>query len=145
MHTTSTPMTNVIFLTISHVAGKDIAIVNVLTRAPFRQHSRWAARGCLFVDSVMASLPAMQKRHREIQSHKDDDIIIITAWKDDQASSQFEECLIDIVFKPYLPFSGEIMVQNGMLLHGIRIVILTSLRADVLHKDHLWITKCRES
>lgn len=61
--------------TISHVAGKDIATADVLSRAPVSH----TAEGLqeeeinLSVDSVVASLPATEKRLREIQRHQEND------------------------------------------------------------------------
>ena len=49
--------------------------------------------------------------------------------------------------KPYYQFSGELSVQQGLLLKGTRLVIPTTLHLDILdklHEGHLGITKCRE-
>ena len=48
--------------------------------------------------------------------------------------------------KPYYQFSGELSVQQGLLLKGTRLVIPTTMRLDILdiHEDHLGITKRRE-
>ena len=54
---------------------------------------------------------------------------------------------IQRAFCPYLPYSGELTVNGGLLLYGCRIVIPASLRADILnklHEGHLGLTKCRE-
>ncbi|CAB3981206.1 Transposon Ty3-G Gag-Pol poly [Paramuricea clavata] len=42
---------------------------------------------------------------------------------------------------------GDLTVQDGLLLHGKRLVIHSSMRLDILskiHSGHLGITKCRE-
>ncbi|XP_045898998.1 uncharacterized protein LOC123966985, partial [Micropterus dolomieu] len=83
---------------ISHVAGKDIAAADVLSRASVSN----AAEGLqeeeinLSVDSVMASLPATEKRLREIQRHQDDDATLqqlkkfcVEGWPD---KFSIEEC-----------------------------------------------------
>ncbi len=134
--------------TISHVAGKDIATADVLSRAPVSH----TAEGLqeeeinLYVDSVVANLPATEKRLRKIQRHQDDDPTLqhlkkfcVEGWPD--------KFSINKVFQPYLPFSGVLTIQDGLLLYGSRIVIPASLRADILsklHEGHLGITKCRE-
>ena len=49
--------------------------------------------------------------------------------------------------KPYYQFSGELTVQQGLLLKGTRLVILTTMSLDILdklHESQLGITKCRE-
>ncbi len=130
------------------MAGKDIATADVLSRAPVSH----TAEGLqeeeinLYVDSVVANLPATEKRLREIQRHQDDDPTLqhlkkfcVEGWPD--------KFSINKVFQPYLPFSGVLTIQDGLLLYGSRIVIPASLRADILsklHEGHLGITKCRE-
>ena len=49
--------------------------------------------------------------------------------------------------KPYYQFSGELSVQQNLLLKGTRLVIPTTMHLDSLdklHKGHLRITKCCE-
>ncbi|KAL3978677.1 hypothetical protein ACER0C_019739 [Sarotherodon galilaeus] len=134
--------------TISHVPGKDIATADVLSRAPVGDTTEGLPEEeiNLYVESVIASLPATEPRLREIQTHQDNDSILsqlkkfcVEGWPDKYS--------IERVFQPYLPFSGDLTVHNGLLLYGSRIVIPTSLRADILsklHEGHLGITKCRE-
>lgn len=64
--------------TISHVAGKDIATADVLSRAPVSNINEGLHENeiNLYVDSVIASLPATEKRLREIQTHQDNDTIL---------------------------------------------------------------------
>ncbi|KAL4007109.1 Rho guanine nucleotide exchange factor 40 [Sarotherodon galilaeus] len=134
--------------TISHVPGRDIATADVLSRAPVGDTTEGLPEEeiNLYVESVIASLPATEPRLREIQTHQDNDSILnqlkkfcVEGWPDKYS--------IERVFQPYLPFSGDLTVHNGLLLYGSRIVIPTSLRADILsklHEGHLGITKCRE-
>ena len=49
--------------------------------------------------------------------------------------------------KPYYQFSGELSVQQGLLLKGTRLVIPTTMRVDILDKlreGHLGIINCHE-
>ncbi|XP_062855259.1 uncharacterized protein K02A2.6-like [Trichomycterus rosablanca] len=133
---------------ISHVPGKNIATADVLSRAPVSNtvDGLQEEEINLYVDTVMASLPVTEPRLKEIQTHQDRDFILrqlkkhcVDGWPD--------KFSVEEVIHPYLPFSGEITVQNGVLLKGERIVIPASLQADVLnklHEGHLGITKCRE-
>ena len=38
--------------------------------------------------------------------------------------------------KPYYQFSGELLVQQGLLLKGTRLIIPTTMRLDILDKLH---------
>ena len=49
--------------------------------------------------------------------------------------------------KPYYQFSGELSVQQGLLLKRTGLVIPTTMCLDILdnlHEGHLGLTKCRE-
>lgn len=132
---------------ISHVAGKDLATADVLSRAPLDGTSDGLQEEeiNLYADSVVASLPATERRLQEIQRRQDEDAVLRQlklycsgGWPD--------KFSIRREFQPYLPFSGELTVHNGLLLYGCRIVIPTSLRAEILtklHEGHLGMTKCR--
>ncbi|XP_061132648.1 uncharacterized protein K02A2.6-like [Syngnathus typhle] len=134
--------------TISHVAGKEIATADVLSRAPVTSsEDRLREEEInLYADAVVDSLPATEKRLKEIQSHQDKDDILrqlkqfcVSGWPD--------KFSIEKTFMPYFPFAGELTVQNGLLLLGCRLVIPKTLRDDMLnklHEGHLGITKCRE-
>ncbi len=74
-----------------------------------------------YVDSVMACLPPTEKRLMEIQKHQETDPIL-------------DKFSIDQAFLTYWSFSGELSLQDGLLLNGIRIVIPTSIRAEILCK-----------
>ncbi|KAJ8406924.1 hypothetical protein AAFF_G00292000 [Aldrovandia affinis] len=109
--------------TISHVPGKEIATADVLSRAPVDSTTEGLREEeiNLYADSVIASLPATEKRLREIQTHQDNDDILrklkqycVEGWPD--------KFSIGRVFQPYLPFSDELRVQNGLLLFGCRIL-----------------------
>ncbi|KAI5621586.1 hypothetical protein C0J50_18855 [Silurus asotus] len=134
--------------TISHVAGKNIATADVLSRAPVNCTAEGLSEKDidLYADSVMASLPATEMRLKEIREHQDKDFILqqlkkycVEGWP-----SKF---LVDRTIQPYMAFSGSLCVHDGLLLNGLRIVIPKSLQADILgklHEGHLGITKCRE-
>lgn len=64
--------------TISHVPGKDIATADVLSRAPVNSTADGLSEEevNLYADSVIASLPATEKRLGEIQTHQDNDDIL---------------------------------------------------------------------
>lgn len=105
--------------TISHVPGKDIATADVLSRVPVEN----TAEGLrevevnLYVDTVMASLPATDKRLKEIETHQDKDTLLHTlkgycqkGWPDNYS--------IQRAFCPYLQYSGELTVKREPTLKG---------------------------
>ena len=63
--------------TISHVPGKDIATADVLSRAPIENTAEGLQEEevSLYVDTVMANLPATDKRLKEIETHQDKDTV----------------------------------------------------------------------
>ncbi|KAG7468959.1 hypothetical protein JOB18_026682 [Solea senegalensis] len=62
---------------ISHVPGKDIATADVLSRAPTENTAEGLQEEevSLYVDAVIANLPASDKRLIEIETHQDRDTI----------------------------------------------------------------------
>lgn len=134
--------------TISHVAGKEIATADVLSRAPVTcaEEGLHEEEIDLYADSIVACIPATEKRLKEIQTHQDKDVIL-QQIKDYCSSGWPDKFSIDRAFQPYVPFMGELTVQNGLLLLGCRLVVPKVLRGDILnklHEGHLGITKCRE-
>ncbi|KAL1255543.1 hypothetical protein QQF64_013604 [Cirrhinus molitorella] len=137
--------------TISHVPGKHIATTDVLSRAPGEEkrdkdQQQNEEELNLYVNSVVTSLPATEKRLHEIQQHQEADPVLqlvkkytLEGWP---TKSRVEAMVL-----PYFQFAGELTVENGLLLKGCRLVIPKSLQSDILeklHSAHQGIAKCRE-
>jgi len=99
----------------------------------------------MFVNTIMSSLPATEKRLTEImQKQEEDDAcrqlkhFCQKGWPD---KHEVPEAL-----KPYYSLSSELTVYKGLLMRSNRIVIPSCLRKDMLdrlHTGHQGITKCR--
>ena len=134
--------------TVSHVPGKKIATADVLSRVPDngQGENQPEEEINLYVNTVLSSLPATEKRLLEIQKHQENDAVLrevrkycLEGWP-----NKFN---IDDTVQQYYPFSGELTVENGLLLKGSRIVIPKALQKDILqrlHAAHQGIAKCRE-
>lgn len=134
--------------TISHVPGKNMATADVLSRAPQKgvTDTHLETDLNLYVNMVMNSLPATEKRLQEIKEHQDRDEILrevkrycLEGWPD--------KFRMDGRCHQYAPFSGELTTEKGLLLRNKRLVIPKTLQPEILeklHVGHLGIVKCRE-
>lgn len=136
---------------IFHIPGKELYTPDTLSRSPVADSSNvdnsLAEETACFVELIVDSLPASSVRLAEIRSELRSDPIcskLITlalgGWPSEK--SQLDESI-----KPYWGFRGEITVVDGLLLKGDRLVIPSTLRANILekiHEGHLGIVKCRE-
>lgn len=135
--------------TISHVQGKDLVCADTLSRSPIRDKVDEdildeEAKG--FVDQVLKELPITEDRLNELRVRlKQDDVCeqvmkyCTYGWPDKNH--------VNDAIKPYWQHVGDLTIQDGLLLHGKRLVIPSSMRLDILskiHSGHLGITKCRE-
>ena len=133
--------------TISHVPGKDLTVVNTLSRAPVSSHTsedtQFNSAVDAYVDLMLQGLPATEKRLQQIQQAQKEDAVCCKLIK----YCCPENNLVPGPVKPYIHVSGELTVQNDLLLRGSRIVIPISLQLDVLeklHSAHQGIHKCRQ-
>ena len=136
--------------TISHVPGKQLVIADVLSRAPSREPVEsdllLQQETRAFVNMIVNSLPASEKRVEEIK----------LAQEQDEACRQMKQyCLqgwpnkggVSLVVRPYHAVAAEISISEGLLLRGRRIIIPSSLRKEILqrlHMGHQGISKCRD-
>ena len=136
--------------TISHVAGKDLVTADTLSRSPVSTSSAQDEK-CYqdveaYVNFVFQNLPASDKRIEQIKEEQGKDVI---------CQQLVEYCKhgwprkgeISHVLKPYFSVSGEITIQNGLLMRGSRIIIPPRLHSNILetlHTGHFGISKCRE-
>ncbi len=100
----------------------------------------------LYVNSVVTSLPATEKRLHEIQQHQEADPVLQQVKKYSLEGWPTKR-RVEAIVQPYFRFAGELTVENGLLLKGCRLVIPKSLQSDILeklHTAHQGIAKCRE-
>ena len=135
---------------IGHVPGKDLVIADALSQAPVSTPTTTdesqQQETMLYVNSVMQSLPASEERLQEIKQHQEADGVCQQIIEICQSGWPKKSSLLPEV-KPYFPVSGELTVENSLLLRGGRIIIPPSLRKtllDKIHSGHQGITKCRE-
>ena len=99
-----------------------------------------------YVQTAVSSLPVTEKRLEKIRVHQQQDSVCrqiatccLQGWP---SKSQLPESV-----RPFHPIAGELSVQEGLLMRGSRLVIPTSLRAEILvllHASHQGIYKTRE-
>ncbi|KAI4905796.1 hypothetical protein NFI96_024894, partial [Prochilodus magdalenae] len=133
---------------ISHVAGKKLATADVLSRAPLREREqpKQEEEIKLYVNMVMSTLPATEKRLQEIRKCQEWDEILSQVkrycnegWPD--------RSKINRAYLPYAQVEEELTVEDGLLLKGYRLVIPKALQTDILqklHAGHQGIAKCLE-
>ena len=133
--------------TISHVPGKQMYISDALSRAPLSVvDNDLHEQSELYVQSVMASLPATDRRLEQIRATQAEDAVCrqLLEYCEHGWPDKFH---VRDILKPYWSHRGEIVVENGILMCGSRIHIPSSLRLDILdklHEGHQGIVKCRE-
>jgi len=134
---------------IVHVPGKDLNCAHALSRSPKGQPASndhgLEQESNLYVNQVIQGLPASERRVDNLRAHLHEDEVckqIMTycnnGWPDKSS--------LKGPVKVYAQFSGELTVQQGLLLKGSRLVIPASMRLDVLdklHAGHQGIVKCR--
>lgn len=125
--------------TISHVTGKNIATADVLSRAPERTTGdrNQETEINLYTHQVMSSFPATEIRLQQIKDQQDRDDMLkqvkkycISEWPDQRS--------IGGPFYPYNQHSGDLTVENDLLLKGTRLVIPKSLQKGHLGQITHW-------
>ena len=97
----------------------------------------------MFANAVIQSVPAIERRLKEIQEAQEADEIyqmLRQYCKNGGPHRQCCRCCTTIA-------ASEITVNNGLLLKGNRIIIPSVLHLDILdklHSGHQGISKCRE-
>eukprot|EP00731_Ephydatia_muelleri_P034154 Em0049g1a len=136
--------------TISHVAGKDLAIADALSRAPVSEPTAddllLQKATNAFIDFTMEYHPKSEKGIQRIRRQQEVDAVIkqvarycLNGWP--------EKKKLPGPVRAYSHVSAELTVVKGLLMRGARIVIPESMRPEMLkkiHEGHQGITKCRE-
>ena len=136
--------------TISHMPGKMLTTADTLSRSPSKHSSNTnnlQQESDAYVKLVMQSLPATEKRMKQIKESQQRDetcqlvsTYCLTSWPDKKSAP--------FTVLPYLPLAAEFSIADGILMRGSRIVIPKPLQKEILERihtsGHQGITKCRE-
>jgi transposase InsO family protein len=135
--------------TISHVPGKQLVISDTLSRAPARSKSKTeelAQETGFYIQEIISALPISEARLKEIQQCQQEDRICQEVSQYCQSGWPNKKSL-PLEIRPFYQISGELSVEEGLLLRQHRIVIPQRLRPEVMAKiysGHQGIQKCRE-
>ncbi|XP_041357514.1 uncharacterized protein LOC121374482 [Gigantopelta aegis] len=136
--------------TISHVPGKRLSSADALSRAPVNSQPTKSDKDLLedtniYIASVLASLPATEKRLDEIRFNLQIDPVCLhlvsfccDGWPE---YDRVPNCI-----RAYWPHRDELTVIDGLLLKGSQLVIPSAMQLDILealHAAHQGINKCR--
>lgn len=135
---------------IRHVPGKSLTTADTLSRAPLKNGETdgdgLMEETNIYVDSVIASLPASKTYLSELREQLSADSVCaevmkycIEGWPD--------RSRLDALVRPYWTERAVLSTHNGLLLRGTRLVIPSVMRNRVLekiHEGHQGIVKCRE-
>ena len=136
--------------TISHMPGKMLTTADTLSRSPSKHSSNTdnlQQESDAYVKLVMQSLPATEKRMKQIKESQQRDetcqlvsTYCLTSWPDKKSAP--------FTVLPYLLLAAEFSIADGILMRGSRIVIPKALQKEILERihtsGHQGITKCRE-
>ncbi len=133
---------------IIHVPGKDLVVADTLSRAPLKvlTDTQCQYEAEAYVDCILESLPASEKRLQEIRVAQEDDDVCRDVMEFCHEGWP-EKHKLSGILKPYWEVRGQLAVQRGLLMKGSRIVIPSAMRRDMLdkiHQGHQGVSKCRE-
>ena len=119
--------------TISYVPGKQLIVADALSRAPISSSTLsdddFQAEVEMFVNTVIQSVPATERRLKEMKEAQEADEICQKLQQYCKNGWPHRQSVAGAV-PPYISAASEITVNNGLLLKGNRIIIPSVLRLD---------------
>lgn len=123
---------------ISYVPGKLMYIPDYLSRAECDTITFVDYQNCneteMFVDTIIASLPATEKRLQEIKSKQK--TVYLCSKLFEYSYKGWPNTDTCEIAKLYLPFKSEITVNKGLLMRNVRLIIPADIRLYILSKLH---------
>ena len=112
---------------ISHVPGKHLVIADALSRAPVSYPATedvllQQVADAYYVQMIIQSIPATEKRLQEIKTHQDRDEVCQKLIHFCKVGWPHRSLLKGPV-KKYLPVSSQLSIEEGLLMRGSQIVI----------------------
>ena len=134
---------------IVHIPGKQLIVADTLSRSPREETDGGddlEAETTAYVNAILESLPASERRMQEIQLNTEQDPVLQQVMK--FVREGWPNYIGDAPWsvQPYWKQRAELTIEKGLLMKANRIVIPSDLRLEMLeklHTGHQGITKCR--
>ena len=136
-----------------YAPGKDLVIADTLSRGPLPHESQQDDFQQVqqdveaHIDLIKSTWPATDRRLEEISRETSQDRVLSAAVQYTATGWPAYQTDVGPELQELYAVRNELSVHNGLLIKANRIVIPTSLRADILdliHAGHFGIQKCRE-
>ncbi|XP_063077523.1 uncharacterized protein K02A2.6-like [Engraulis encrasicolus] len=136
--------------TIEHVPGKKLVTADALSRAPIQapptpEDKQLEEDVCVSINTIMEHLPASEQRLVQIRAAQDaDDVckrlkcMVQTGWPRNKKA-------LPPQLQLYWQYQQDLLVADGLLMKGERLVIPATLQEEMLakiHEGHQGMTKC---
>lgn len=128
-------------LTFEFTPGKHLVVADALSRASLHNTNSTTEEVVqIHIDAIRVHMPVSDAKWAEIVKETQKDVKLKRVMKNIHRPGKVK------LDKPYQHFKGELSVLDGVLLKGTKIVIPTSMRAEMVklvHEGHLGIEKCK--
>lgn len=135
---------------IEHVPGKKLITADALSRAPIQapptsEDEQLEQDVCASINLLMEHLLASERRLVQIRTAQDaDDVctrlkhMVLTGWP-------LNKKALPPQLQPYWQYHQDLLIADGLLMKGERIVIPVTMQEEMLnklHEGHQGVTKC---
>ena len=131
-------------LTVTYRKGKDMQLADTLSRAYIPGEDPGNNDDLEYINTLKF-VPITGTKHSEIQQATSTELknlhfVILSGWPERRED-------VHITARPYWDSRDQLVVQDGIIFKGTRIVIPPSLRSQMLkllHESHLGVVKCKQ-
>ncbi|XP_034023519.1 uncharacterized protein K02A2.6-like [Thalassophryne amazonica] len=135
---------------IEHVPGKKLVTVDTLSRAPIQalptpEDKQLEEDVCVSINIIMEHLPASEQRLVQIRAAQEADDVCKRLKCMVQTGWPLNTKALPPQLQLYWQYQQDLLVADGLLMKGQRIVIPTTLQEqmlDKIHEGHQGMTKC---
>ena len=136
--------------TIDYVPGKNLHAADALSRIqinkPEKNDDELVKESESYLCSVLKQIPMSESRLEDVRTETKTDEVCqkISMYVKDGWPEKYE---VNHLVRPYWEAKEDITEENGILLHGTRLLIPSKLCLDILdriHEGHMGIQKCHD-
>lgn len=135
---------------IEHVPGKKLITADALSRAPIQapptpEDMRLEEDVCVSINLIMEQLPASEQRLVQIRTAQDTDDVCVRLKNMVQTGWPLSRKALPPQLQQYWQYHQDLLVVDGLLMKGERLVIPVTMQEEMLnklHDGHQGMTKC---